>query len=377
MDYRLRVHLTGDPRHTPHVLAGLEALEAAGDATITWRARPPRWRDRVLVRDGRATRVGRPYPWMVLIDVLESPSGARGRMAIDLQDWREMHSREALETCAVVFKRMYVADDAAAAERLFPARILPAGLSHAVPMPAIASRSVFRRGKAFQRLESVLNAPRLLLRRRGPHHTPSPGSPAHAAPKAPTLPDDGFAFFQVKYHPWGDGSEAAELNEVRARLIRALRAELGPRFQGGMYFDGEPPAAFADCLTPLPTDRESYLALNERATVVVSTEGFGASPPWKLCEYLQQGRSIVAERMPVVLPDPLEDDVHLRFFDHPEACASLCASLLDAPETRARLEREAAAYYRAHVDPEATIRRHLRQAEGVFAAGPSHGASRA
>ena len=75
----------------------------------------------------------------------------------------------------------------------------------------------------------------------------------------------------------------------------------------------------------------------------------------------------------MVLPTPLEDDVHLRWFDDPATCATLCATLLDAPDVRERLEREARAYYGLHVDPEATIRRHLREAEAVLREGASDG----
>jgi hypothetical protein len=197
------------------------------------------------------------------------------------------------------------------------------------------------------------------LRRR--RSTPSAPPPP---PPVPELPDR-FVFFQVAYHDWPGSPLAAALNQARAELIRVLRAALGPRFVGGMTFAGPPVEHLADCASGLPADRAAYLDLVDRATVVVATNGFGGSPPWKLAEYLERGACIVTEAPEATLPRPLEDGRHARLFATADDAAAACDALLGSAADRSVLAQGAADYYADQVRPEAAARRFLTAGSGL------------
>jgi glycosyltransferase involved in cell wall biosynthesis len=203
------------------------------------------------------------------------------------------------------------------------------------------------------RLETVVNEPRRL--RRAPS-TPAPASDEPLPP--PVAPAHRFVFFQVAHHAWGEG-----LNQQRAAVIRALRAGLGDRFVGGMTFTGDPVPGYEDCASGFLPDHRAYLALVRDAAVVVSTNGFGGSPPWKLAEYLEAGACIVSEPQEVALPAAQEHDRHLWLASTPDEVVDACRRLLDDPAHRARLADGAAAYHAAVVEPTALARRVLAGTE--------------
>ena len=359
------VRVTRDLRHAPYLLDGLAAMEQAGDLRLALRPRRPRRRDRVVIGPEGPRRVARPYPWSVDLDVVDHEVGSTRRVSVDLQDWREMYSHSSLRHSDVIVKRMHTAPEVAGIERHFGVEVVPAGITGPGDAARWARRWPIRAAGLLGRIETVVDAPgtvREHLRRR----PGGGGAVRDVLPEASTLPAT-FAFFQVAFHDWGDDAEAARLNQERATLIRGLREGLGPRFVGGMTFTGEPPEAFADCRSPLPGDRDAYLDVVEQAAVVVATNGFGGSPPWKLAEYLERGACIVSEPMQVRLPRPLEDGGEVRLFDDLDGAVAACAELLDAPDDRLALSRSAGSYYAEQVAPEAAARRFLTAGSEVVA----------
>ncbi len=357
----VHAHVTADLRHAPYLLDGLAGLADRGLVRLHLEARPPLWRDRVVAEDGGVRRVGRPYPWSIDLDVHDHEQGIRQRVAVDLQDWREMFSHRSLRTSQVVFKRMLVGPEAAAVEHAYGVQVLPAGITHAGDADRWAREGAVRRARVFGKVESAVNAPGRLadLRRRG--HAEPGKSGARALPD---LPED-YVFFQVAFHRWAGHDEAERLNRERAGVIRALRAALGERFVGGMTFSGPVPAGFEGCESTLPTDQPTYLDLVRRAAVVVATNGFGGSPPWKLAEYLQLGACVVAERPVAQLPEPLRDGEHALLFSTADEAVAGCARLLDDPGPRAGLGASARAYYEAQVAPDAAAWRFLMAGQAV------------
>ena len=127
--FEVDVRIGRDLRHAPWLLDGLAGLEAAGEARVRLRPRPPRWRDRVVVEDGGARRVGRPYPWSVDLDVRDHEVGARRRVSVDLQDWRAMWSHASLQASDVIVKRMCTRPEAEVVEAAYGVRVEPAGIT--------------------------------------------------------------------------------------------------------------------------------------------------------------------------------------------------------------------------------------------------------
>ena len=371
---RVRAWLTSDGRHLPYVIEGLQRLEQAGALRLDLRVRPSRWRDRVRIEPAVAgvTRISRPYPWSLDLDIATDSRSVRA--AVDLQDWSELFSHRSLGRSDIVFKRMFAPDIADLVEEEYGVPVVPAGISHGVDGSALARTMRARVARLAGGLEAVVNRPALLrsvpdrlrARRsttdasRGVGPTP-PGDAASPADADRGIPDGDFAFFQVVEHAWGGPDGPADrLNRDRIELIRTLRRKLGERFVGGMAFRGSASADLADAATDRSTDRDTYLDLVRHAAVVVAGLGFADSPPWKLAEYLEAGCAIVAEELPVALPAPLGEAV-VTYRTHDE-CATRCAELLDDPERRAAMGRTAAGYYREHVAPDAAAARFLRTA---------------
>ena len=63
---------------------------------------------------------------------------------------------------------------------------------------------------------------------------------------------------------------------------------------------------YIDCRSDY-LDNESYLSIVQNAKLVISTNGFGNSLPWKLAEYLKNGKCIISEKLSHKLFEPLID----------------------------------------------------------------------
>jgi hypothetical protein len=357
--FDVEVQATRDLRHAPYLLDGLAALEADGVLRMRIRPRPPRRNDRVVVGPDGPQRVARPYPWSTDLVVTDHDLGERRTVSVDLQDWRDMYSATSLACSDVVLKRMYTRPEVDVIEATHDVEVLPAGITAAGDSGRWSSRWPFRLAGLAGNVESVLDAPGDVLgrwRARRRYET-AEASPI-PAPTVPAVPDD-YVLFQVAHHAWLGRPDSDALNQSRIDLIRALRAELGERFVGGMTFPRGVPEGWEDCRSEMPSTRDVYLGLVDRAAVVVSSNGFGGSPPWKLAEYLASGSCIVAEPPEVVLPATLEHGVHAWLAATPEEIASACRHLLDHPAERDALRRGASAYHADQVAPVALARRAL------------------
>ena len=102
---------------------------------------------------------------------------------------------------------------------------------------------------------------------------------------------------------------------------------------GGMFFKGEVDPAFADCLTNVDPNRANYRLFVENAAVVVSTNGFGGSIPWKLTEYMRWGCCIVTERNRHAFRESMMPDTVNEFESH-EECVAICLELLGDEKKR-------------------------------------------
>ena len=348
--YEVDVRIGRDLRHAPWLLDGLARLEAAGELRLKLRPRPPRWRDRVVVEGDGVRRVGRPYPWSVDLDVRDREAGVRRRVSVDLQDWREMWSHASLRDSDVIVKRMCTRNEADVVEREFGVRVVPAGITGRGHAERWSGRWPVRLAGVAGRVETVVNEPRRARRKAAIASVGGPAPP----PAPPVAADEPYVFFQVAHHGWDE-----DLDRGRAAVIRALQDRLGHRFVGGMTFSGAPAPGWEDCASGFVPDHGAYLDLVRGASVVVSTNGFGGSPPWKLAEYLEAGACIVSEPQEVELPVPLEDDRHLVVAATPDEIAGACEHLLADGDRRARLQAGAAEYHAAVVAPEALARRVL------------------
>lgn len=163
------------------------------------------------------------------------------------------------------------------------------------------------------------------------------------------------------------------INRERIALLRALKAEFGDRFQGGLS-----PTDHALAVAPelvLPASRSNpatFLRASRAARVCITTRGLWNSNGWKLAEYLAQGCAVVCERPMHEAPGLREGHQYLGFSSVDEALDAV--HRLDADTVgRSRLRTEARRYFDEYVEPSALVRRSLRVAVSGHDDGPAVG----
>ena len=150
------------------------------------------------------------------------------------------------------------------------------------------------------------------------------------------------------------------LNKFRSKVIRALKEEFGDNFIGGIWSKGAIDAVYYDCRSDY-MDKDTYLSLMNNAAVVISTNGFGDSIPWKLAEYLKLGKCIVSQKLQHELPQPLVDGFHLKTFHDLDQCIEICRDLLKNRTKARELGDNARVYYNQYINPKIVINKFINQ----------------
>ena len=140
--------------------------------------------------------------------------------------------------------------------------------------------------------------------------------------------------FQVRAWPGPPVESRKALTDSRARLIRALKDEFGPRFVGGFMPSPYALEAYPDCVTRQGYTPSEYATLIRESAVAVSTVGLEGSNPWKLVEYLAGSCAVVSEPLRSTLPTDLPAGVTVFNEGHPQACIAACRALLDSGHWR-------------------------------------------
>lgn len=174
----------------------------------------------------------------------------------------------------------------------------------------------------------------------------------------------GKVFFQPR--AWdpkdgGDPGDRESVNEHRARLIRVLRAELGPRFIGGFVPSDYARANYGDLLSTESSERSHYLKRLRNADIGISSIGLHGSTPFKIPEYLAAGRAILSEPLRFqVGPDP---GLAVSTFESVADCIGQLDALLSDQTALAERQDAALAYWKQHVRPDQVMARMLRKVQ--------------
>ena len=346
--------------------AGLFELCAAGEVALDFsRQRPSPAYDTT--------------PAVLRIAVTES--GRRIEVCFDTEDWRRIASPEDLRTADVYFKRGYHAPFVARLDPDLRRKVAPMGLQYAcssrkeswlqslrdVAAMQIAS-DVFR-DAPLKALKHVAALPvRRALKATGvyrPLHLPMYIDEFELSPEVPAEPK---IYYRTRVYGPDDAPEnfglgrMAEVNDLRANTVRALRAHFGERFIGGLRHSEHARRTYPDCLYAGEPGRYRHVALTKECLVAVNTAGLHDSTSWKMAEYLASSRCIVSERPFYACASPLVEGKHYLPFSRPEECVAACERLLDEPDTARAMRVESFAYYAAHVRPEQVVRNCLRAA---------------
>lgn len=152
----------------------------------------------------------------------------------------------------------------------------------------------------------------------------------------------------------------AEVNRVRAESIRALRAEFGPRFVGGVAPTEDALRDHADVVVdPALTRKPAYLATMKRSAVCVTSRGLIDTNGWRLAEYVAASRAIVSEPLVHAVPGGFAPGRNYLAFQDTASLIESVQALVDDDERRSQMRYENFAYYRSCTRPDALIQRTL------------------
>ena len=309
-----------------------------------------------------ASERGRPY---VELDVAW-PSGRSMHVFIDLHDRADLFYAAGVERASLYFKRSYSPEETARAGAPSK-RIVPFGAMFNVATFAckwlILRAWINRYGLARLRALSLVRETVEY-----PSYDALIALPSAKRPNGVLLRTRLWEESEVR----GDDTAAA-VNEERIRWIRELKLGLGSRFVGGVL-----PTPVAERACPELIDRSAggrsvYLKDLRKSAISIYTRGLHGSTAWKLPESMAAGCAVVGEPLSHVLPEPLEDGVHLVHASTPEACVEACHRLLDHPDSLLEIQSNGRSYFDSYMHPEARMARVLARAaqeagEGGFPA---------
>lgn len=360
--YQVNAFLSEDQRHSPYVISGLLALEKSGTIHLKFRSQGLLFRNRWIQEGNKGERDSKGYPWCVELEVIRIADQRKIRIAIDLQDWEEMHSYHALKHCNFIYKRAFPLQ--AEELKIHGKKVFPFGPNQSARIKDARVLKTWKYATYLKYLSRIMSEPGSSFRKiLKATNTPAPVS-SPVSNYSRSIPEHPYIFFQVQCHTWKNNKLSAGLNEMRAELIRRFRNEFGNAFAGGMFFNGPIDEDYRDCLTDIDPKPDNYKNFVKSAAVVISTNGFGNSIPWKFMEYLQWGCCIVSEQSKHQMPSSPQEEVFLTFNQVDEAI-QLCRMLLESPEKREAMKKAASRFYSEKLEPEAAVLNTINHSLGI------------
>jgi hypothetical protein len=157
-----------------------------------------------------------------------------------------------------------------------------------------------------------------------------------------------------------------EANALRARFLMAARSVPGVTVEGGL--SPRDSARGTKDFTPPGYDRllcrrypaHEYLAKTRTSAVVLNNPAYQDCHSWRLAESLALGKAIVTTPIVRAVPAPLVHGTHVHYADGSvEAFREAIEQICRDDDYRRHLERNARAYYEAHLSPTAVVSRVL------------------
>lgn len=305
---------------------------------------------------------GRPY---VELDVAW-PSGRNTRVFIDMHDRADLFYPAGFERAGLYFKRSYAPEEVARAG--VPAnRIVPFGAMFNVATFA-CKRLILR---AWINRFGLTRLHALSLVREAVEY---PSYKSLITPPSVNRPNGVLLRTRLWEESEVRGADtAAAVNEERIRWIRELKLGLGSRFVGGVLPTPVAERACPELIDRSAGGRSAYLKDLRNSAISIYTRGLHGSTAWKLPESMAAACAVVGEPLSHILPEPLEDGVHLVHASTPEACVEACHKLLDHQDSLLEIQSNGRSYFDAYMHPEARMARVLARAADVAEQdGPAH-----
>lgn len=339
MTPRWRVHMDIDPRmemvYPSFVYTGLFELASTGEVDLSLRWRP--------YLDHFAN----------VIDVECLRESSSRRLVFDIHDRSYDFSEAGLQTGDFYFKRCFHQPDVDHLPEPLRAKVRPFG-------------PIFAPGAPQARVRLIMGAlthavPSKHAREAASNLRAYFGLPSLAAYSCP--PDlERPARVLLQTRLWTDKEvtgtpSAADINQERVALVRALRNALGDQHAGGIVDTPVARELCPDLVCSHDTRRDAYIATMHQCRVGIYTRGLHESTAWKLGEYLASSLCIVSDGLRNTLTPPLEEGRHILTYSEPEECVAHCRRLLDDADFAYAMATANAQYYREHASPPANLKR--------------------
>lgn len=163
-------------------------------------------------------------------------------------------------------------------------------------------------------------------------------------------------------------SDRIQMNGNRVKVIRLLRANLGPRFVGGLEPSALALSEYPDSVwsASQAARKGAYLKLMHGATIGVATQGLHQSIGWKLGEYVSASKAILSESFDSMLPGNFSPGRNYLPFHNADSCVERAIALMESPEVMWRMMTNNENYYSEYLSPAAIVGNSLISALGMI-----------
>ncbi|MEM6301520.1 MAG: hypothetical protein AAF749_07255 [Pseudomonadota bacterium] len=153
-----------------------------------------------------------------------------------------------------------------------------------------------------------------------------------------------------------------QVNEMRVRCIRSLRAEFGSRALVGLVPDNFAQIHYPDCIIDNRlTEKKRYLQLLADYPVCITTTGLHGSIGWKFAEYVATSRAIVSEPLNHQIPGKFARGENYLSFEDANSCLEAVSVLLDNPYYCLQMMQQNSDYYQKFLRPDELVWNCLKQ----------------
>lgn len=161
--------------------------------------------------------------------------------------------------------------------------------------------------------------------------------------------------------------ERTLINEMRIRMVKALRERYGDAFVGGVNDTPLSREIAPDLIMPAEyTERKKYLKLLHSCDICIGSMGLFESIGWKTGEYVAAAKAIVNERFHFTVTGDYREGEHYLPFETAEECLSAVEQLVQNPDKLYAMKKANEVYYQNYLKPEMLVKNSLALVDCVL-----------
>ena len=152
-------------------------------------------------------------------------------------------------------------------------------------------------------------------------------------------------------------AERIEINESRAKCIRACKDKYGEKFIGGVEDSEFSRKYYPDCIVEdsSVTNRSNFLNIIKSSDICIATTGLHKSIGWKFGEYIAASRAIITEPLYYQLPGKFENEKNYLEFTNVEELINSIDKLIENEDYRFSMMMNNYNYYNNYVKPDKLV----------------------